>query len=436
MNNVIGILADNISLVTWIPTILFIIIVVIGILFGMLRGFRKSLLLFTNFIICFTLSFILCAFILNNNDVQQYMVKFINIILPGSLQSMLGVSESAGTISAMVVEWVGNALTSVSDETYNIMTPYIITASQILQGFLYFVVFLVLYLFLSIFSYIGYLIFFRQGRYKQKIHELYENGIRKKDYKKRFLLGGLVGTVKGLIVGVLFLSVLGSMFFIVSGGSYDHIEDGEEVKITINGKVYDLTDYYKLIDSYGNSFIPKTLESLKDKNDFPMYLKFMTSFTTSDLIIKEDNIKQKINVLEEVGYLTNVMHQTVMFADKYNINLSSKKIVSEFKRLFNEEEKFEDDLFAIITSLGKSPLQRTLGKTISIHFNEIYVAEGIKNKYLDIMFTGENALLLSDLGSKEDVRVFIDILSDVLELYEPETSLNMSQIVADKGNVI
>lgn len=94
--------------IVWGPTLLFLIIVGIGILIGCWRGFRKSLILFVHMLAINVVCLILFLCLVNDANFDTNFVSFTNSILNNfngnSLQNIMNVDESCTSLQQILSE--------------------------------------------------------------------------------------------------------------------------------------------------------------------------------------------------------------------------------------------------------------------------------------------------------------------------------------------
>ena len=74
----------------------------------------------------------------------------------------------------------------------------------------------IIYFVLLFIFYLIYLIAYPERRHKKKVEA--KESLEKSGYKKHIWFGSLIGTFRGLVVGLLYMSFLGAALYIFGGG--------------------------------------------------------------------------------------------------------------------------------------------------------------------------------------------------------------------------
>jgi hypothetical protein len=219
-----------------------------------------------------------------------------------------------------------------------------------------------------------YLIFYPQRRYKRRIKKA------KKEYKKRALLGGVVGLCKGFVAGLICLSFLGSSLYVIAGGN----GEGKLVEHSFGDESYDMAyNTYRSIDSYGTTGIYKVLNVFKDKDDQPFYLFAADLVFSAKLEDENFGIDENIKFREEAGAYIGFAKDTVNLLLKYG----------------------GEDINEVYEYLKSSGV-RTLGGVNGDFFS---VKTGVPNGHVvvDKKIVSTDERILPALGIREDGSAFI-----------------------------
>ena len=303
------------SAIKWGPTVLFVIIILISTLVNAKRGLRKSLILLAQAvgacIVC-TVFFYVCV---NSEEVDKAVLSIVNQVLGGrTLQGMLDVSESCTTIREIVAEWLPNVVGGDIKILLAANPEYIVTLVDMVFRIVFSVITVILYLLLVFLMYIIYFFAYPERRYKKKIKRAVEKNQTDRTYKKHHVGGGAVGLVRGVTVGLLTLSFIGSALFMVAGtgqgtmGDYDFDNDDYNFYYSI----------YRSVESYGSQGIFKVLNSMTDSSDTPFYL-FAADMVLSGNLDDEDNgiNDQNIKFREEIAAYTGFAKDALNLLMKY-----------------------------------------------------------------------------------------------------------------------
>ena len=339
-------------IISWAPTLLFLLFIVFSFLTGLMRGLRKSLILLYHAlgaaIVCIVL-FFLCT---RSEQMDATLLVLVNKIMgsEAALQNMLKVSAECATIREVIMEVIYTSMAGSGEGIVLILKEngaYFLTIIDLVYNIVFALVFSIVYLVLVFILYIIYFIFYPQRRYKRKIKR--RNGV----YKKRALFGGLVGACRGTVVGLIFLSFLGNTLYVVTGGNGEskltEHSFGDETLDT----VYSI---YRSVDNYGSTGIYKVLNTFKDKEGQPYYL-FAADLVFSGRLEDENlDIHENVKFREEIGAYVGFAKDTANLLVKYggeDINamingtsessmdavvevMENKEFQAEFETLINE----------------------------------------------------------------------------------------------------
>lgn len=302
--------------IKWVPTILFVTIITVSTLVNAKRGLRKSLILLAQAvgacIVC-TVFFYVCA---NSEDVDKAILGIVNTALgKNTLQGILGVSESCKTLREILAEYLPKLLGGDFQILLAENPQYIITLADMAFRLVFTVITIILYFLLVFLLYIIYFFAYPERRHKKKVELALSKNQTDKPYTKNHIGGGAVGLVRGITVGLLSLSFIGSVFFMVAGGKgsgtlgvYDFDNDDYNYYYSI----------YRSIDSYGSQGIFKVLNSMTDANDTPFYLFAADMVLSGNLDDEENDIDNKnIKFREEIAAFTGFAKDTMNLLMKY-----------------------------------------------------------------------------------------------------------------------
>lgn len=260
-------------LVWWVPTVLFVLTLLLSFIIGFNRGFRKSLILFINAFISLIICLTIFLIFVNIKETDTFLLNISNTILGNeyALQDFFGVSHSCESFREILIEAIPknmnyfDGLSLILKDNGQYLSTLVDLSYRLVFGLL---VYILYHIFLLI-GYIIYLIFFKESKYKKRINKELIYGESMSGYHKRKLGGGFVGLSRGFVRGLFDLSFLGLFFFIIAGG----IGDREETNIDLeNDTMNYIVDAYDSIGSYGTNGIYKVLNMCKDPNDVPYYL--------------------------------------------------------------------------------------------------------------------------------------------------------------------
>ena len=212
--------SDTIALlIKFLPTILAAVLIVLCMLRGLMRGFRKSLILLLHYIISIAAGLVIyfnVSSLVFSDELNgilgslsaefaeaNSMYDVIKILLQTYLPSVAGLANNQ-YIEQVVMAFAGLGISLALGIVCLVLIPWII----------------------RFFLYLLYLLFYREGKIKN--HKLAEGD----DYKPHRLLGMAVGAVRGLVWSVVTITFITSFYFVLSGG-ITQAEEGEPESIDL-----------------------------------------------------------------------------------------------------------------------------------------------------------------------------------------------------------
>lgn len=431
-------------IVNWGPTLLFIIIVLCAIVLGMIRGFRKSVILFIHMLVVGVLCLCFYLWIVNQKEMDAILVKQADTVLGWmgqSVHQLLDV-EAKPTLTEMLTEKI---LASLSEEEKVIIliqgnTAYIQTLVEASYRLFLFIVSLVVYVLLIFLLYLIYFIAYPVRRKIRKVNRRFQNGEISHPYRKKRLLGGLVGGVRGLISALVCFSFIGALFFIVSGGKKapSREELGNGTEISFGDEQYDeLYDYYSAICAMGNQGIFKLLNSFQDSTNTPYY------FYIADLVLQGGLTDEGLGVVDEtfyirdelgyyVGFCKDALTLLVQYAgDDLSVLLNpSEENINEIFQIM-QKPGFADDLKELVDSFEEKTYFVNLSLSVlttMINHIDAFVEDEKVVGLIECMFLEEDSIKVTDLATKDDVKYLFNSLIDVISLTDISSYDNPNQI--------
>lgn len=383
LNNIIEIV------VRWAPTIMFAATLFIAALVGLIRGLRKSVILLIHAAVAATLCIVAFFILTKSEKVDEMILTIINQIMghPTALQVELGVSTSLTSLREVIMEFIptqldaGDSFVILFEEN----KEYLLTLVDVVYNLVFAILLYVVYLVLLFVLYIVYFLFYPQRRYKRK---------KKKEgtYKKRALLGSAVGFARGLVAGVISLSLIGSALYVVSGGT------GEDPMVEYSfedDKYNQVYGAYRSVSSYGSTGIYKVLNAFKDKNDQPYYL-FAADLIFSGNLTEEDlQINETIKFREEIGTYLGFAKDTVNLLIKYGgeevegyLSNSEEASMDGIVAIMQQEE-FQEEFSSLIDNFDSKTyfinLTFSLITTLINHIDEMAIAESLDESVVEMI---------------------------------------------------
>ena len=361
--------------IAWGPTILFLLIFIVGLILGFARGFRKSVILAIQALvilgICLTAYFI----IVNNPNTDTMVVKTVNGFLgEGWLQAQMGVSPNCSGLKEMLVEFIpkqlpyGDGLALIVQENGQYLASLVNLAYHIVFA----VAFSIIYLLLVFVLYLIYFIAYPERRHKKKLQKKLAKAQTTKKYKKRVLLGGLVGGSRGLVSGLVCMSFLGAIFFILAGGTGGSKNDDYEYDFG-DDQINTVHSIYKNIGSYGESGIFKVLNSIKNKDDVPYYLFAAEMVLQGGDVSIDGNVKTNIALTNELSSIVKFGRQSLdlilknddegIIKDIVLNGTQDKDIMTEITKIM-AKKSFQSSFEAIIDDFNANTYFVNLGLSL------------------------------------------------------------------------
>lgn len=435
-------------LIVWGPTLLFIIIVCLGILLGCWRGFRKSLILFIHMLVIGIGCLILFLCLVNDANLDAKIVSLSNSILVNfngsSLQELLQVDESYTTLHQMLTYKLIANLDSQQINYWLILDnmAYINTLVDMAYHLILALLCLILYLNLIFFMYIIYLIFYPIRRKINKENRKYHDGEVNHPYRKKRILGACIGGIRSTITAVIAFSFLGSLIFIVTGGtnlpSRDNLKEEETIEFS-NPNFNNIYDYYSYICEMGNTGIFGVLNGIRDTNQTPFYFYF------ADLVLQGKINDENLGIENERFYLRDELGEYVHFVNSTVALLLKYSEVEDLELILQQEDKeemitilmqtmqsdgFVEEFGKLIDSFEtKSFLNNICLSSLTSLINHIELVTPDNEAVIGIvhqLFKSEDAIKVSDLATGADIKnLFKGLISVVATL----------DLEADKGTV-
>ena len=419
-------------LIAWLPTILFLLAIIGGIGVGFWRGFRKSLILAAQAGILFIILVIVYVGVINLESLDRGIYELINSVLALNNTSLEKLTNTAKVynmtafLENVVINYLGYGNFLTLWLTNN--AGYVTSVSLLLYHLLFAVLFMVIYLILEFILYVFYLLFYSEKRYKKNTYYEHANGNNAYPYRKRRALGALVGGIRGLVSGIILLSFLGTIYYVIGGG----LGNKEKIDVKIDDPIINyVVTGYNGFGSYGEQGIFKILNSIGNSDDEPYYLFI------SDIIFStkydNDGYLESAYLREEVGSYMGFVRDSLSLIDKYDQSLLTDSIAHGFdnetsNRLLTvfSNPDFQAEYSQIIDNFeaGSYVLNISLsvlqGLISDYDFNTTLVpqAAGI----LDLVFKGENAINLNEILTGKDFNTLLQLTLDVLALNNVETT--------------
>ncbi len=418
-------------LILWGPTFLFILIILGGFFIGLVRGFRKSFILFIHMLVVGGICLGLYLYLINRDDLDPFLFKLINNIMSNfgtSLQQSLGVSEECESLHASLLELIIKNM-DAKTLVYNVIiddAAYIKALVELAYRLVIFILMLVVYGLLIFLLYLVYLIFYPVRRKIKKHNKKFRQGEVSTPYKKRRLLGGAIGLIRSMITGVIAFSFLGTLIYIVSGGTGntlpDRYDSENDTTISFGDESFNQAyDYYSMICEMGDTGIFKVLNNIKDFNNTPYYfyvadMVLQGSFTDEGL-----DINDKFYLRDETGAYVKFAKDVIGLLVKYGGEESYKLFDGENQLGFilnvMSKEGFAEEFSEIIDSFEAKPyiINLCLASLTSVvnHIDLVTEDEKMVN-LIKTLFDSEKGIKVTDLATEQDVKTLFKAVIDVV----------------------
>ena len=442
--------------IAWGPTFLFIVLVLIGILIGCLRGFRKSLILFGHMLLAGLISLIVYLCVVNNPNLDSNIYHLVNRITESihgaSLQEVLHIEGDCNTLRGLFTLYF--AQEQESDTLFYWLiydnAAYIGTIVDMLYHMIIAMLCFILYGVLLFLFYIIYLIAYPIRKTIKKENLRYQRGEVRSPYNRRRFLGSLIGGVRSIITGVICFSFLGSLIYIVTGGTnLPSREQYKEETIDFNDETFNsIYDYYSYVCAMGNTGIFQVLNGIKDSSNTPFYFYF------ADLVlqgkIQDETLElenEKFYLRDEVGEYVHFVNSTVVlflkYADQSQIEdfLQGSNNETQMDALMNviQKEGFAEEFSLLIDQFEGKPFMTNLClSSLTSMINHIdLVVEDMPQEdqkmiiaLVNQLFKSEDSIKVSDLATEADIKnifkglvqVIAEVSSEPLSLTREESS--------------
>ncbi len=442
--------------IIWGPTLLFIFMLIIGFLIGIMRGFRKSLILFFHMLGAFTICLTIYLILVNNATIDYSLVSFSNKWISkfsdNTLQGLLQVDESISSLREILLQKVVSSM-SEEDLMYYLVVDnaaYIYAIAEMIYRTILFVLIAMLYFYVIFILYIIYLIAYPVRRKAKKVNLQFQKGEIDHPYRKKRLLGGAVGVGRALIVGVFSFSFLGALLFVVTGGkSMPSRQEAREEEVDFNNEAFNTAyDYYSVVCEMSDSGIFKVLNGIKDPSKTPFY------FYMSDLVLQGRisdptlEVEDKFYLRDETGAYVGFVKDIFQLIVKYSTNEELQTILSgsdndaKMTSLTNimSKDGFKEEFNQVIDYFEEKPFMKYLIlSSLTSLINHIDLATNNNQTIVNLVntiFKGEDALKVTDLMNFNDVKLLFKGLVDVVATSNSSevAKLSAEEEVAPKAN--
>lgn len=366
------------QIILYLPTVLFAVAVLWGMLRGLMRGYRKSMVFFINTIIALAI----CIFVSASISASQvYSIVYSNV--PG-----LGLT--AESLDAYLLEFLADSEIIVSSMSTAALAAYI---DMVLHLVLFAVILLLIYPLLKFILFIIYLIFF-----KRKIRILNE------DTGSKRILGAGVGLLRGALMGFLIFSQFSTFYCIAAGGVFYNPDDYNS--IIVDGEVWEYDEYYKAVKTSRSFGLGALFDTIAGENGTAL------DYYLLDYVAKgsyENHNGEEVTLVfrEELSGFTGFAAALI---DNGVAVYNSDGIEFNF-------EKIDDNVIRLICdSLGST-------KTITDVLPTVLVDFLVTSELIDL-----DPKLLSELDLENDFKYIAELVTSVLQLIDLSEDMSFENI--------
>ncbi len=295
--------------VAWGPTVEFAYILFVYTLFGVWRGFRKSTLLLVHAVCAAAVCLGLFFFFTRSAAFDRFLLQTVNKVLGGGgLPAKLGVSEECATLREVFAEWIPSKLNFGTEVSIVLREngAYLQTLADMAMRVVFAWVCYLLYLFIVFVLYIVYHAAYSERKYKRRKEIAVRENRTDSRYKKHALAGGIVGLVRGFAAGVLSLSLMGAVLFMVADVGKNKMRD-----LTFENENMDFAySAIQALEEYGDHGIFRFLNGLRDGDDSPYYLFAADLIFSGRLQDDANNVSGNIKFRKEIAAYTKFARRT------------------------------------------------------------------------------------------------------------------------------
>lgn len=315
------------GLIVWSINLGIIITVGLGILVGLMRGFRKSLVFLILTVIWYTLAIILIPII--SRSLLGANVSFLSNLLPDDIGEITSIKESLPIILQNSMPNQAHLFVAGSDLLEIIYGVFVLIINIILL-----IVFVVLHG--TVFRIINSIIwlFFKPKRK--------EDG--KKPNKHR-LFGALIGGVKAFLVVMLLAIPTAGLFSITdSAFTFAKAAGGDDFELFADTEEL---DFYK---GYRNSILGKTFGLFKNENDDYLDERLFDGFFNVEARFEDQT--QKLRIRKDISNLASVYEKIIDVNGSSDIDESIIYKFEEDDLNYLKNKIVSMDLFKFINVVG------------------------------------------------------------------------------------
>ena len=441
MNPIVDFLNNNkqqllVFFIGWLPTLLFFITILGSVLVSVLRGVRKTRIAIIHSLIAFTICLVLFLALVNDPNVDAFILNTVNTILggPGRMQQLFGVSQSCKTFREIFIEYIPNQLNFMDGLALIAREngKYLSSLVDVMYRFTFGIVLYVLYWIIKFILWIISLIFYPEYRYIRKRNKKYENGYVDTPYSKNRKISAILGLSQGLVTALVSISFLGMFFYIIAGGTGD---GSKREKMNIEDPTISFAvDAYSEIESYGTKGIFKVLNAVRDEKNMPYYL-FAANMIFQGKVQDEEGTTNVYFVDELATYVDFSRNTFNLFLkyDKDNIvdYINQKKQINIMDEIINvfKNQQFQNEFEKLINDFESKTyfvnLTYSLVDSLASHLTEVSFTKNLSSDILvPLRILFEKGYLCDQIPYENSLRINKDINYGTSTYNEAEYTLD------------
>lgn len=346
-------------IVNWLPTCIFLLILIIGFIRGAIRGYRKSVISLIHNIIAAVISVGVFLLVTNLTYFDNLFLTLINQNFPNFLTEF-GVPSTVVSFREALLIIIPKLINEVDPSIASALASnsgYVLGLVNLVLNLIFSIISVIIFFILKLILHIIYLIFYSETKYKNKVNNDFKNGKRKTGYKKYAFKGAFFNLIGSFLIALVCFSFVGNVLY-VSAGSGDgtlpeHTFESEQTN--------DAYEILEKIDNYGNTGIFGVLNLIKDSNGIPLYLYISSGVFSGDYVNPQTGVSEKVILTHELGNYTRFIKDVASVVVSYDNGTIDHLIegTQEFSTDvlvdYFSNESFRNDLREVISNYsGKS----------------------------------------------------------------------------------
>lgn len=410
--------SDTITLlVKFLPTILAVLLILLCMLRGLLRGFRKSTILFIHYLIGIGIGLV-CYF----STLKLILSNELNPIL-SSIGSEFSEANSLYDVAGILLNSYLPDFAGIFGNQYmeQFVMAFVGLGISLVLGIVCLVVIPII---IRTILRLLYLLFYREGKIKK--HKKAEG----EDYRPHRLLGMVVGAVRGVVWSVLVVSFVTSFYFILSGGITHTEEETKEVQVldylseTIN---FDLNAVYKGIKESRSTGVGLLFDLIKIEEK-PLDLYYTDLFLSSTFTSYPKNEEEispifaylstdeamkgelsKLCIREELALLVGLVENIL---ETNAVQIEGEQVTVDYNKFEQEIVQLVDDYVNGSTLLSDLTPLAIVGIAQAISEDKFSTGE----ESIDAIFDEQTVEDIKNINIIQDISKILKIAVKAIEL--------------------